>query len=478
MIRKALILYLLLVIFFTWGFVAVQYQVFPGRIIMAIEHRARALLVNPESESSKPASALESPQDSVPESSDDSAQISEVAATVEKSPLDIHMVAAIANNRKYTPIDAGGFDPAAAAVLFSTEQQQRGYRMIYGTFDLPNQPHAAILLDSGNRVVHSWNITETALDSLSDEIAATIKSSPVSFMELWPQGILVERNGTVIVNSYHPDLGLAALDVCGKILWNRTGSYREVVQPGLDKDSIWVVDDYNLARIDRRNGEILQSLTLNDIHLANPDVAVFTARRGLRLSSWHNDPVHLIDVEPLAQSLSEKFPDFETGDLLLSYRTLNLIMVVDPATAIIKWWRAGASLRQSDADWGVDGTISVLNNNFRDNRETGDGNLPDMDTRYTQVLGINPKTMQVQTELDGGSEQLYSGFHGKFQRLPNGNILLASPEQGRVVEISSDGEVVFDFLNRYDENRVLHVSEAVWLPEDFFEVDFSELNCL
>ena len=86
--------------------------------------------------------------------------------------------------------------------------------------------------------------------------------------------------------------------------------------------------------------------------------------------------------------------------------------------------------------------------------------------------------MAVQIIYPGEDEKFYSSKFGKHQVLPDGNILISSPEQGRIFEVSREGETVFEFVNRFDESRVLKVSEAKWLPENFFTVDFNtDLGC-
>ena len=79
-----------------------------------------------------------------------------------------------------------------------------------------------------------------------------------------------------------------------------------------------------------------------------------------------------------------------------------------------------------------------------------------------------------QVIFDGTDENLYTRNSGNHQMLPNGNILMTVSQQGRVVEVTPDGEVAFEFLNTYDadEDTALPVMECIYLPEGFF--DFKE----
>ncbi len=259
--------------------------------------------------------------------------------------------------------------------------------------------------------------------------------------------------------------------------WSQAGGFNVVIEsyPG---NGVWSVKDDSVVHLDLTSGAVTREISLNDIHLANPDIAVFTPRRSLRVSKWYHDPVHLNDVEPLRPALADSFPMFAAGDLLLSYRSLNLIAVVDPQTRVIKWWRSGISLRQYDVDWERDGTISIYDNNRRENRNSTDNRLTDLETRYSRILKIDPASMDVSVIFDGKQENFYNAKHGKHQVLPDGNILISSPEQGRFFEVNREGQTVFEFVNLYDESQVLKVSEAKWLPLDFFSVDFGDdLSC-
>ena len=62
-------------------------------------------------------------------------------------------------------------------------------------------------------------------------------------------------------------------------------------------------------------------------------------------------------------------------------------------------------------------------------------------------------------------------MRGKHELLSNGHLVLSSPQQGRVFELNQDGEVVFEFVNRYDEQKSMLVSELLTLPIDYFDED-------
>jgi hypothetical protein len=59
---------------------------------------------------------------------------------------------------------------------------------------------------------------------------------------------------------------------------------------------------------------------------------------------------------------------------------------------------------------------------------------------------------------------------GKQQYLPNGDVLIADSESGRAIEVDPRGEIVWEFVNRYDADYVAEIWGAERYPEDYFAV--------
>ena len=133
--------------------------------------------------------------------------------------------------------------------------------------------------------------------------------------------------------------------------------------------------------------------------------------------------------------------------------------VVDPDSLKVKWWRMGPWRRQHDPDWQQDGRITVYDNN--------------MHRSPSRIVAISPQTFRTEILANGTDLDFYSWNRGQHQITPGGNLLITIPNQGRVIELDQDGEIVLEFLNSFDQgsNENLLVSEALYLPEDFFEFE-------
>ena len=83
---------------------------------------------------------------------------------------------------------------------------------------------------------------------------------------------------------------------------------------------------------------------------------------------------------------------------------------------------------------------------------------------------MDPATREVTNKLYGGEASFHSEYMGKHQYLPNGNVLVVVPDEGRIMEYTEDGQVVLEFNNlssasvEYNE----HVENGIWVPPDYF----------
>jgi hypothetical protein len=66
---------------------------------------------------------------------------------------------------------------------------------------------------------------------------------------------------------------------------------------------------------------------------------------------------------------------------------------------------------------------------------------------------------------------MHTSLRGKHQILPNGNLLVTQFEAGRLFEVDGNGEVVWEYVNRYDEDEVAELTGAIRYPLDYFRVD-------
>jgi hypothetical protein len=357
-------------------------------------------------------------------------------------------------------------------LVYLDDGAANGYRLIYGVLDFEENMHGAILLDANGEYVHSWQVTESHLDW---------KTS--SELNKFPHGFLVRPNGSIIFG-FSRSSSLQQFDACSKPVWSTRGRYHHALSQQSD-DVIWAMRDHQEIKSDYMNsvikmeahtGKVLKEFSMGQIMAANAELSIFDVQDVLKSNALFADAFHPNDVEPLPEAMASAYPGFSAGDLLISLRSNSLVFVVDPETLKVKWWRFGPWIGQHDPDWQPDGRITIYNNNQpRKGLFTKNGNYIKKKTflyerDYSNIVSIDPSTFSTEVVIDGKVVDFFSGTRGKHQVLPNGNVLITSTNQGRVLEVSPQNEIVFEFINLYstETNKNLPVSEAIFLPEDFF----------
>jgi len=349
-------------------------------------------------------------------------------------------------------------DPAALA-------RTAGWRILVGGFVINGEfQHAALALSPELEVVKAWILTE------KDIPGETPKPTFGKFLH----GFALLKDESVIV-TYDVGVSLQRFDRCGKRLWVIGGIFDHAVSLHESGNFVWTLrkhmkpgwlGDDELVKVDVSSGRVAQTITMDAIAAANPNLEILGARekdinwangnpKAVRVK-WLDDPFHLNDVEPLPSAIADRFPGFEADDLLVSARSLNMVFVVDPDTLKVKWWRTGDWRRQHDPDWQPTGEITVYDNQMNHN--------------YSRIMGIIPATQTTRVVLDGQSIDFYSRIRGKHQIAPTGDLLLTVPQQGRVIEIDSNGKTVLEIFNTRPGGGKFNypLSEAIWFPSDAF----------
>jgi hypothetical protein len=220
-----------------------------------------------------------------------------------------------------------------------------------------------------------------------------------------------------------------------------------------------------LVKISPADGRILREISLLDaIYQASMERALFWDGQNLGELALE-DPLHLNHVEPLTAALAPAFPMFAAGDLLVSLRTPSMILVIDGKTEQIKWAKVGTWFGQHDPHFRPDGRISIYDNRDLYNYDHAARGVP---ARASRILSLDPKTGEVATVFAGSLEQpFFTDAIGQHQYQPNGNLLIAESWGGRVFELTPQGKMVWEFVNRFADDRVGLIEWAKRYPASY-----------
>lgn len=340
----------------------------------------------------------------------------------------------------------------------------------------------------------------------------TIKARwPVRYSELFPDpsfldnppetdhnidthGALILPDGSVVFNFDYG--GMVKLGRCGQTIWtlnhathhsverSEKGGYwvpgRAYIRPA-EFGKYWPLTYPNPAPFALEDlvlkvsadGQILARKPVLEFLFDNGMEPLLTANgRSFTTDGYFGvELTHLNKIAELPAALADSFPQFDAGDLLLSFRTHNLLLVVDPDNWKVKWHQTGPWRRQHDPEFNADGTISLFNNNtYELNLDPGGRTHADA-PQVSNIMKVNPATGAVQVVYGAKpGEAMMSVIRGKQDPVPGGGYLVTEFEAGRVFQTDPEGKIVWEYVNRYDADQVLEVTEARLYPASYFSV--------
>jgi Arylsulfotransferase (ASST) len=150
------------------------------------------------------------------------------------------------------------------------------------------------------------------------------------------------------------------------------------------------------------------------------------------------DPLHTNTVDVITEAAAANFAFGEAGEILLSFRELNAIGVLDVASGRLEWAARGYWLGQHDPDILPNGNILLFDNYGYFEKPEG----------RSRVIEFDPRTMAIVWQYVGTAERPFESLiRASQQRLANGNTLITESSGGRILEVTPAGEIVWQFVN-------------------------------
>lgn len=127
--------------------------------------------------------------------------------------------------------------------------------------------------------------------------------------------------------------------------------------------------------------------------------------------------------------------------VLVSFRRLNAIMIVDRASRRIRW-------HKTDMSWGGQHDCQVLEGGnillFANGYNTAD-------LTHSRVVEFNPDTGETVWEYSGRPLLTFFSPHiSGAQRLATGNTLICEGGFGRLFEVTPDGTIVWEYISPFE----------------------------
>jgi hypothetical protein len=306
------------------------------------------------------------------------------------------------------------------------------------------------LMDMQGNTVHQWNLPFEQLEGDRDDglpLRRSVSELTVASPRLLPNGDLLAVIGTTTFTPW--GYGIIKVDKDSNLLWKYMKQahhdldiapdgriyalLHKVIRspwPGLERITTPFLDD-QIAVLSPEGEELavvsvleaIQDSTYQSLLMfVNPDQA-------------KGDLLHVNSITWLDESMASRLPNAVEGDVLISMRQIDVLAVLDLDTRVIKWAVRGPWHMQHDPDVLADGSLLLF-----DNR----GDMKNGGT--SRVLEFDPQTLEIIWEYPGHSEEiLFTSIYGSQQRLPNGNTLISESNNGRLIEVTRSGDVVWEY---------------------------------
>ncbi len=343
----------------------------------------------------------------------------------------------------------GGYETAseeAGATTFDAASVQPGLTLFASG-------HAPViyLISLDGKVVHRWQVEFEDLwpgdIPFVDEKATLFggQKGHVGRAHVFPNGDLIgvfdyygifklDKDSNVLwkrLDQNHHDFTFAA-DGSIVTLVRRQRSREELAReyPGLEAPKAGIADDH-IAILDDE-GNIRDTISLLDAFHAS-DYAPFLDPEVEIQDLFHANSVQILGADDARGPFAE-------GEILVSVRNLNAVVSVDLDEPRVTWMLTGKWRAQHKAQLLPGGNLMLVDN------IGGNSDTPFRIDR-SEILEVDPLSQEVIWRYSGSEESpLFTRWRGSVERLENGNTLITESIQGRILEVTPDGRLVWKFV--------------------------------
>lgn len=149
------------------------------------------------------------------------------------------------------------------------------------------------------------------------------------------------------------------------------------------------------------------------------------------------DYTHANAVDVVRRPVHGPNVTFREGQILVSMRDIQAIGVIDPEAKAFTWAMRGPWRGHHDPDLLDDGRMLIFDNVGH----LGPGGR-------SRVIEFDPFSQEILWQFAGDEEEyFFSLLRARQERLPNGNILITESGRGRLLEVTRDKRIVWEYWN-------------------------------
>ncbi len=390
--------------------------------------------------------------------------------------------AAKAWNERLTPLSRYETDfyslnnyPKSGVLRYNREKAYDGL-----TLFTSGHAQRAFLLSMEGQIVHEWHLPFSQVGW--NHIPFPVGDDLISWrkVHLYPNGDLL-----VIYVGFGDTpwgYGLAKIDKDSRLIWKYAKHVHHDVEVGSDGKIYTLIQSISTTKIPGTHfnppfiedsivvlspeGDELKKVLISKAFLNSEfaDVFEFVPAFLARGDLWHTNAVEMLD-----EQLAEPFP-FLAGQVLISMRAIDTIAVVDLNEEKVVWAIRGEWHGQHDPDFLPNGNLLIFDNQGHYGRGG-----------RSQIIEFKPTTREVVWRYTGNEQEtFFSAIRSSQQRLPNGNTLIVSSDQGRIFEVTPEQEIVWEFINLFrsphNDKLIAVVFSGERLQSNSLHFEFNRIN--
>ncbi len=356
----------------------------------------------------------------------------------------------------FTALSKDRISPGPLGIrTYNRDKAFRGYTLFSTAFG-----NVEYLIDMNGMVVHTWPVIHSQLAEILPNGHLLVDDYGHGLYELLPAGDVIWS----WKHNYHHDFCLLPNDNIIVLIYKHEpvveGFYVRAHAPQYMQTD--VVVEIN------RKGDVLWSFSFSEhvedlCAVSGLSLSVSYVRElpdGSLVEYGSADWAHTNTIEVLPDTpLGRKDNRFGAGNLLFSFRHLDIIGIIDRKKEEIVWaWGLGELDGQHQPTMLSNGNILVFDNG------TYRG--------YSRAVEINPATGEIVWEYKDG-ENFFSPYRSGVQRLPNDNTLICESDAGRIFEVTPGQEIVWDyyspFMGQGSGNQGRHIYRATRYTDEQIE---------